>query len=248
MTRPSALPGPHTAGAPLNEQEVLARGAALIERAGNPQILIGLLASRRLHRPVVMESRGLKVRIVASNGSFRSRFGQITVSKAACAALPPDMIDAGIAHEIGHCVHCGTPAQLARELLATYLRPAAVLTARIAGFGFLAALVLPGRLDPYVLAAASLTLALAAVLSQLRCHLTRRIEYAADLYAADLVGAAPVIRLLGWLHQNNQIAARRYVLFFVLGRVTHPTFGRRIQRVIRHAVGTDERDAERTPR
>ncbi len=147
--------------------------------------------------------------------------------------LQPDEILAVLAHELGHAVHKDVPRLLGMQIavLGIYAAligfilqsPALAQAFGLQGVHFGFSLVLFGILSE----------PLDLLLSLPVNAISRRAEYAADAFAAKLAGAAPALRALQTLAQENLSNLNPHP-FYVLLHYTHPPIPERL-RAIREA-------------
>ncbi|GAB4484837.1 MAG: M48 family metallopeptidase [Anaerolineales bacterium] len=147
--------------------------------------------------------------------------------------LQPDEILAVLAHELGHAVHKDVPRLLGMQIavLGVYAAligfilqsPALAQAFGLQGVHFGFSLVLFGILSE----------PLDLLLSLPVNAISRRAEYAADAFAAKLAGAAPALRALQTLAQENLSNLNPHP-FYVLLHYTHPPIPERL-RAIREA-------------
>lgn len=193
----------------VSEQDVLDRGAGLIERAGSP-----LLAG----------SVGVKV-VVVDVPRMIVRGSRLCVPRT-WLAYPIEVTGAGIAHELGHVVRLRTRASVIRSRVLRAARALAVLLWMVGCFGI-----------AFNLHAVALDCIVAAlVLGHVSCFISRRSEYLADEYATGLVEREALMRCvrvylrMGWYRRTEE------ALSFVLGMATHPTPAARLRRLARTAA------------
>ncbi|WP_034263449.1 hypothetical protein [Actinospica robiniae] len=189
--------------AAVDEAAVRARFEDLLERAGNPVLYL----DRRIGIGFVDE------------GGVYSQGTDIVVARLWIESLPPGAIDALIARQIGAASAITGPGPvlaLAAARLARYLR-----TLMWCG-GLISFAFVPPRTAAAICVAAFL-------IGHVVCHLLRRIEYALDAYAVDLVGAEALAECLDLLRLPFN-GTLEWALF-VFGYGTHPRLDDRIRRV-----------------
>ena len=154
----------------MDEDEVVALGAALIERVGSP-----MLGGRLPLRVVVVDDWRM---VLCGN--------RICVPRS-WLAESPDVVEAGITHELYHVERLQTRWDLFRHLA---LRGCRRFVPALWVAFFVSVFLFAGVVSVSLLVAVM-------VLSHVPCWLMRREEFAADRYAAGLVGAGSVVRCLG---------------------------------------------------
>lgn len=171
----------------MDEDEVAALGAALIERAGNPK-----LGGRYPVKVVVIDHW----RMVLAGS-------RICVPRS-WLVESPDVVEAGIAHELYHVKRVQGDRDLFRHfVLRGCGKPVPVLWVAFLVSVFVFPVVVWGSLLWGVL-----------LLSHVPCWLMRREEFAADRFAADLVGAGAVVRCLGVMEVERSAVAKGEASWF----------------------------------
>lgn len=188
---------------PTGEAAVRARFADLLARAGNPMLYL---------------DRRIGIRFVDGGGVY-TQGTDVVVARLWIESLPPSVIDALIARQIGFAASITGPGPLLALTAARFAR-------------FFRTLMWCGGLISFAFTSpktAAAICAAALLIGHVVCHLLRRSEYALDAYAVDLVGVEAVTECLNALRIPFN-GTLEWTLF-VLGYGTHPRLHARIRRI-----------------
>ncbi len=205
-------------------------------------LMFSLASTRRLLTPAALDSGDLfdramalasragtrirALRVVEDDGArapnaYAMRGRRIGISAEYVREMPPDQVDATIAHEIAHVRH--------RDLLGLYLT--AVVLMLLAN-PILSRLLEPMLHPAWLVVPHSLCLLLGAA------KFMRRCEYRADALAADLTSPETEVRALCSMYRLSRNLVTNHPLLEIFS--SHPSLVNRARAVARHSGQTSD--------